>query len=139
MYYKIIKCFSSLFPFFLIVVSLFACKPATLSSSERNVKPSFKGIELYSWQDKPGEWKYSILFGTNRVKTIKEVKSRSVSIDELKIVISKMAINESIFWNNAADNGSGQDIVLPFPPNEVIEELKQYASLYNVNLIIRKS
>lgn len=41
---------------------------------------SFKGWELYAWQD-GGDWTYALLFGTNRIKFCDEVKSPKGTLD----------------------------------------------------------
>lgn len=73
-----------------------------VNSSERETNPAFKGMELYSWQDETGEWTYSILAGTNRVKSIDEILANPLDFDEVKAEISKMAVGESVFWLNRA-------------------------------------
>lgn len=62
--------------------------------------PSMKGWELYSWPN-GADWNYSILPGTNRVKSYEEVTTNSIlvrGIDSLKMVLDKIPENESIFW-----------------------------------------
>ena len=98
--------------------------PATTSGPERAQQPAFKGMELYSWQDEAGEWKYSILVGTNRIKTEEEVMASPLSLDEVKVAISQMAVGEWLTWMGFP----------PPPPESIMEELRQCASLYQVNM-----
>ncbi len=115
-----------------------AQSPASTATAtfERAADPEFKGIELYSWQAETGEWAYSILPGTNRNKTIAEVKAHPLNLEEVKVAISKMAIGESIFWLNRTDEGSsGQGFDLAYPPYEVIVELEQVALRNQVTLV----
>ena len=65
--------------------------------SERSEELAFKGMELYSWQSEAGEWQYAILVGTNRNKTLDEVRATSLDLQEVKATIEKLAINESLF------------------------------------------
>lgn len=132
---------------FLIALGLVACQLAPLDSTafpastatatfERAEQLEFKGIELYSWQAETGEWVYSILPGTNRNKTIAEVKAHPLSLDDIKAVISTMAIGESIFWfNRTAQGSSDPGFDLAYPPHAVIAELEQVALQYQVTLV----
>ena len=119
----------------LLIVSLLAgCQQEVSATPERAEHTEYKGIELYSWQDETGEWKYSVAPGTNRNKTIDEVKSNPMSLDEVKAAIARMAVNERILWLTTIYDNNGQVIELPYPPIEVIEKLREYASLYQVKL-----
>lgn len=138
---------SNIIALWLIALLLIACQLAPLDSTaspaptaaatfERAEQLEFKGIELYSWQAETGEWVYSILPGTNRNKTIAEVKVQPLSFDEVKAAISKLAIGETIFWfNRTAEGSSGPGFDLAYPPHAVIAELEQVALIYQVKLI----
>lgn len=131
----------------LTALGLVACQLASLDSTaspastatttfERAEQLEFKGIELYSWQAETGQWVYSILPGTNRNKTIAEVKAYPLSLDEVKAAISKLAIGESIFWFNRTTEGSSDPgFDLAYPPHAVIAELEQYALQNQVTLV----
>ena len=61
---------------------------------------SMKGWELYSWPN-GNDWNYSILTGTNRLKTYNEVTSNNIKvtgIDSLKMLLDKFPQNEEILW-----------------------------------------
>jgi hypothetical protein len=118
----------------LLISILFGCQQSTKVITERAKDTAFKGMELYSWKTDTSVWKYAIMVGTNRNKKLDEVIKNPMSLEEVKINISIMAIGESVFWFNQVES-SGRMIILEYPPIEVIHELKQYASLYNVNLI----
>jgi hypothetical protein len=100
-----------------------AAAQTTASAPERAQQPAFKGMELYSWQDATGEWKYSIEVGTNMVKDPVLVKSRPMTLDEVKVAISKLAVGEWLTWMG----------FIPPPPEDIMEELRRCASLYQVN------
>ena len=98
---------------------------------------AFKGLELYSWQDENGGWQYSILEGTNRNKTLEEVQAIPLDLQGVKNAIAKMAIGESLFWmNRVQDTASGQMLQLSFPPDEVVNELTEFAREKQVELYI---
>lgn len=57
---------------------------------KENLKTSFKGFELYSWQEDE-KWHFSLLEGTNRMKTCEEIKEVKVSwIEEWKKIIANI-------------------------------------------------
>jgi hypothetical protein len=61
---------------------------------------SMKGWELYSWPISTN-WKYSLMVGTNAVKTYEQVVNNRLSVigeDSLKVLLSKMPANEEISW-----------------------------------------
>jgi hypothetical protein len=108
----------------------------TTSAPERATQTAFKGMELYSWQTETGEWRFSIIFGTNRGASLAEVQASPMSLDETKTAISRLAVGESLFWVDRPLMGlsSGETVVLPIPPDEVVEELRQYAAEWQVEL-----
>ncbi len=86
----------------IICVLLFALLTALLVAAEnRPTAKQFKGVELYSWQDREGTWLFSLLPGTNRLKTeseIKETKNHISSIKELENLFSQLAEGEHVYW-----------------------------------------
>ena len=107
------------------------------SQVSRPEQAAFKGLELYSWQDENGGWQYSILEGTNRNKTLEEVQAIPLDLQGVKNAIAKMAIGESLFWmNRVQDTASGQMLQLSFPPDEVVDELTEFAREKQVELYI---
>jgi len=98
---------------------------------------AFKGMELYSWQNKAGGWQYAILQGTNRNKTLEEVQATPLDLQGVKITITKMAVGESLFWmNSVSDPSLGQTLKLPFPPNTIVDELTNFARKKQVAIYI---
>ena len=65
------------------------------ADEKREEEPRMKGVELYSWNDKEGDWMFVLLDGTNRVKTekeVKEAKTKVKDIDALKRAIATLAV-----------------------------------------------
>ena len=61
---------------------------------------SMKGWELYSWPN-GNDWNYSILVGTNRIKSYEEVTTNGIivlGLDSLKMLLDKLPENENLFW-----------------------------------------
>ncbi|MCD4752720.1 MAG: hypothetical protein K8R40_06595, partial [Anaerolineaceae bacterium] len=85
--------------------------------------------------DETGEWAYSILIGTNRIKLLDEILAKPLEFEEVKAALSKMAVGESVFWfNRALESSDGQNHDLALPPKEVVEALKRHALAYQVTL-----
>lgn len=80
---------------------------------------SMKGYELYSWQD-DGQWKFSVLVGTNREKTLDEIKSAEVvlsGVDALTSTLEKIPAGQYITWSSRE--------TLSFPPDEIRSQVVQ--------------
>jgi len=91
-----------------------AVQPTAIQLAE-----SMKGYELYSWQD-GSQWKFSLLVGTNREKTLDEIKSTDtvlLGVDALKSALEKISSGQYVTW-------SSKD-TLSFPPDDIIKQVEQ--------------
>ncbi|HKY53251.1 MAG TPA: hypothetical protein VJM08_03045 [Anaerolineales bacterium] len=106
---------------------LFATLLGTLLSSCGTIPPpaatplgeSMKGYELYSWQD-GNQWKFSLQVGTNREKTLDEIKSSDVvltSVDALKSKLKEIPSGQYVIWSSKE--------MLSLPPDEIIKQVEQ--------------
>ena len=80
---------------------------------------SMKGYELYSWQD-GGQWKFSVLVGTNREKTVEEIKSADMvlsGVNELTSALEKIPAGQYITWSARE--------TLSFPPEDIRSQVEQ--------------
>ena len=108
--------------FFLFVILSTIFLSACAATSEPAATPfpeSMKGYELYSWQD-GSQWKFSILVGTNREKTLDEIKSADVAIsgiEELKSTLEQIPEGQYITWSTRE--------TLSFPPEEILKQVEQ--------------
>lgn len=71
-----------------------------LDLDELSFTHSMKGWELYSWPN-GNDWNYSILIGTNRLKTYDEVTTNKIIVfgkESLKMVLDKLPEGEYISW-----------------------------------------
>ena len=61
---------------------------------------SFKGWELYAWSDKgcADGTCFALLTGTNRNKTVEEVRQKPLDLAALEARIGKLATGEDIIW-----------------------------------------
>jgi hypothetical protein len=80
---------------------------------------SMKGYELYSWQE-GGQWKFSLLIGTNREKTLDEIKSANVvlsGVDALTSTLEKIPTGQYITWSSRE--------TLSLPPEDIRSQVEQ--------------
>ncbi|MFN8613666.1 MAG: hypothetical protein U0931_39390 [Vulcanimicrobiota bacterium] len=108
-------------------MSLAALLPAW---AERASKPSFKGMELYSWQEN-GVWRYALLVGTNRNKSWPEVAAAGVDESTLREHLARLAVGEMIFWQ-----GSGFSGKLTPPARAKMTELEQLCKQLKLQLML---
>jgi hypothetical protein len=81
---------------------------------------SMKGYELYSWKS-DGKWFFSLLIGTNRMKTIEEITDPAVQlegVDALKEQLAKLPAGEYVSWVSFMSEPGAV-----FPPDAVIGEI----------------
>ena len=80
---------------------------------------SMKGYELYSWQE-GSQWKFSLLIGTNREKTLEEIKSAEIllsGVAELESVLGTIPSGQYITWSARE--------TLSLPPDTILKQVKQ--------------
>lgn len=102
---------------------------------------SMKGWELYSWPS-GAAWKYSILEGTNRLKTYEEVTTNTIVVtgeDALKRMLDKFIAGEFITWIgpgwlHACWSEDSKDLALP--PQGILEDIKGYCTAKQLTLQI---
>jgi len=98
---------------------------------------AFKGMELYSWQNAQGEWQYILLPGTNRGKTFDEIQVAPLDLQGIETALAQLPSDESVFWtNNVFDTQSNQMMSLPFPAQDILNEIKELARSHNINLFL---
>jgi hypothetical protein len=106
--------------FFAILLAVFlsGCRTGSQPTATLPAE-SMKGYELYSWQE-DSQWKFSLLIGTNREKTLDEIQSTGTALDGVEAVRSALeAISpgQTITWSAKE--------TLPFPPEEILQEVEQ--------------
>ena len=92
----------------------------TAAQPDTNPLPeSLKGYELYSWQE-GNQWQFSLLVGTNREKTLDEIKSIDIilpDVDALKSTLEKVPSGQYVTWS--------QKETLSFPADNIIKQVEQ--------------
>lgn len=129
---------------------LFNCSKSTdneytpvkkLNLDSLTLESSLKGWELYSWQN-GNDYNYSLLIGTNRLKTYEEVISNEITvygIDSLKLLLAKLPEGEYIFWIGKSwlssiwkENYKN----LGLPDEKTVNEIKSYCIQKKLQLVI---
>lgn len=107
-----------------LVASVLPLQPQLLPA------PSLKAYELYSWQIE-ADWYFTLVVGTNRLKTCDEVMSPDVrvrGIEALKRASNLVPSGEQVLW-------STQHVPkMTLPPVEIIDEIRAYCEQIDVQL-----
>ena len=104
---------------FTVLVGALLSGCGTASEPPTPFPESMKGYELYSWQD-GDQWNFSLLVGTNREKTLEEIKAADATlrgVDALTTALEQMPAGQYITWSSRE--------TLSFPPDNIIEQVKQ--------------
>ena len=112
---KTILCFLFLIPLGLLLSSCGTTVPAEATQ----LPESLKGYELYSWQES-NQWVFSLLVGTNREKTLDEIKSTGAilpDVDALISMLEKVPSGEYVTW-------ASRD-TFSLPPDNIVKQVQQ--------------
>ena len=107
---------------------------ACWADDKKEAKPRFKGVELYSWKDKGGNWVFALPDGTNREKSEKEVKGAKDLIrgaPDLKKAFSGLAEGEQVSWSHRIAG-------FEFPPKAMSDEIEAAAKKAKIHVRITK-
>jgi hypothetical protein len=123
-----------------------ACgRPARCLSFERaptplSLPPSMKGYELYGWRAAEEEvWIYTLVTGTNRLKTYAEVSTPESVITEhdrvkitvrgteaLKSALDLLPEGEAVIWRGIEWLEGAPAAGEPFPDRETVREIERH-------------
>jgi len=93
-----------------------------------------KGYELYSWEEN-GTWYFSLLVGTDRLKTPVEVKDESIrlaSVERLLTELGYLQQGENVFWSAFRVEGTAM------PPDQIINRVSDYCTAKGIQLNIER-
>jgi hypothetical protein len=109
---------------------------------------SMKGYELYSWSE-DGQWHFTLITGTDRIKTIEEITSKGnfvsetgwvkiqvVGADAIKDVLSRLPEGESVFWCDELHIGQPTETDLQLPPGEIADAIEEYAKQCGLDFVV---
>ena len=100
-------------------ISLTACGAAETQPAATPFPESMKGYELYSWQE-GGKWKFSLLVGTNREKTLEEIQSAEVvvtGVEALTATLKQIPAGQYVTWSARES--------LALPPADILKQVEQ--------------
>lgn len=115
-----------------IVVALAACSSnppmPTPTTAAPGSQRAFKGWELYSWQA-GGEWRFALVPGTNRNKTVEEIKTgpQVAGVEAIKAQLAGLARGEEVFWAT-----QGPDYARP--PQNTVAAVKDFCESAGLTL-----
>lgn len=115
-----------------IAVSLTGCGSGETSGGNgpgMAAEHSMKGYELYSWES-DGEWQFSLLVGTNRLKSAEEITTQAVSVDVIIDELERLPEEEQVFWRRP------EGVSLSFPPEPMIDRITESCEASGVRLVI---
>jgi len=109
---------------------------------------SMKGYELYSWEE-DSQWHFTLITGTNRIKTMEEitidedfisetgwVNIHVIGVDKIEEVLSKLPQGESVFWCDELHMGQSTEANLKLPPEQITHEVREYAQQCGLDFAI---
>lgn len=100
---------------------------------------SMKGWELYSWKVQ-NNMVYSILPGTNRMKTTEEIIQNTIRVssqDSLYLLLDRFAPEEYLFWTgNYSPAETVPEVRFCLPNSSVIDDIRKYCLSKHINLYL---
>jgi hypothetical protein len=124
--------------------------PTPLAITATPLPHSMKGYELYSWQV-DDQWHFTLVIGTNRVKSIEEIISNEnmvtadgwvkISVqgaDAIQTILSGLPPHEEIFWADSLAQGQNQANAITLPPQEIIDMVQEYCKQSGLELHVSK-
>lgn len=102
----------------------------TSAADEREGRPRFKGVELYSWKDADGRWLFALLDGTNRSKTANAIKVKAnqiAGVAKLKKALARLAEGENVSWTHRVEG-------FEYPPTATIKDITAAAKKVKVKV-----
>jgi hypothetical protein len=114
----------------LLGIALWVSRSAENGDTLSDLPGSMKGYELYSWPSQ-GDWRFALLVGTNRLKTLDEVTSSDTAVrgvEALKRELARLPKGEPVFWSSWHVPG------LTLPPDEIVDLVRGYCQGLGVEL-----
>ncbi|MDD5604438.1 MAG: hypothetical protein RBR99_05500 [Dehalococcoidales bacterium] len=120
-----------------------------LSIAEIDILPrGFKGYELYSWP-KEEKWMFTLITGTNRTKTVKElttvedyisetgwVNIHCSSVDDIQTALSKLPAGELVVWCGELHIGETEGVDFKLPPEQIVGDIKTHCEALGLDLVV---
>ena len=134
----------------LVVLFLSDCnvKPLPSVSLPPSLPRSMKEYELYSWKS-GAAWRFTLINGTNRLKTVAEITSSESVIEgdwikitvegvsDLESVLNRLPSGTQVFWQGAHHPGVDSHILkvaLRVPPERLVREIRARCAELDIRL-----
>jgi hypothetical protein len=118
------------------------------ASSTTSLPRSMKGYELYSWYaEEEDAWYYTLVTGTNRIKTYVEISTpESVitedewvkitvrGVDALKSALDLLPEGETVTWADPGRLEGAPAVDEPFPGREVVRQIERHCQRRGIRL-----
>lgn len=95
-----------------------------------------KGAELYSWQDQSGYIWYSLLPGTNRPKSTKELTESKISPGYLKQEIKNLPSKTEVTWNSLVGIQDKSNLEFTLPDKKMIKDILVIAKAVDLKITV---
>ncbi len=130
-----------------LIIWLPACRmnPLITDNPVSPLPHSMKGYELYSWPV-DDDWHFTLITGTNRLKTMEEITTGEdvidtggwvrisvVGVDSLREVLRRLPAGETVFWVGGWYLFFDK---LSLPPQAVIDEVRVYCQELGLDLSV---
>jgi hypothetical protein len=139
----------------LAILWMAACSSAASSAGNTPattpaLPPSMKGYELYSWQT-DGDWHFTLMTGTNRVKTLEEITTGADTVttdgwvrvsvrgvDALKQLLGRLPPDETIVWigRQQLEQTGVEPGAIQLPPQETIDSISETCQQLQLELLV---
>ena len=116
---------------FATAIALILASPASAQIRQLTTK----GMELYSYRDS-GEWRFSLMGGTNRFKFCSEVRNPrgALTLEQLERELSRLAAREYLSWRGPDDaTFSRNKCDVAYPEPEIVARIRQLARRLELN------
>jgi hypothetical protein len=99
-----------------------------------------KGYELYSWPAGQ-DWDFSLLPGTNRLKTMDEIKPAAQTLQGLeaaKAALKDLSASEQVFWigGNRLRQAQADPGDIAIPPALIRVQITSFCAEHGINLTV---
>jgi hypothetical protein len=126
----------------------FECIAFEFASVATSLPHSMKGYELYSWYvEEEDDWIYTLVTGTNRLKSYAELaESESVITEDnwvkitvrgmsaLKSVLNLLPEGEALLWLDAGRLEGAPAMDMAFPHRQAVNEIARYCESRGIDL-----
>jgi len=115
-----------------VLLLLVGCKSQAAQNIQTTDAGSMKGFELYSWSEGDA-WRYSLLEGTNRIKSYSEVTAADIQLDNIEALIEAMGnlpLGDWVFWSDQRVPGTH------LPPQAIVDTIRGYSQQIGLQLDI---